>query len=207
VIGSTGVDDVTREGARRAAREELVDRRYRDAQPPLIVRLVGKAIRKFLELLDRAAGGVPGGRVGLVLLALLLAAFVAVVLVRLRPGGRRPTSADVFTTGRALTSDEHRALAERAAATGQWADAVRERLRAIVRELEARGVLEPRPGRTAGEVARDGSADVPTIAEPLLSATRTFDEIWYGGRPADATSYAALVAADRAVTSARLAVA
>lgn len=201
------VDDLSREAARRAAHEELLDRRYRDAQPPLLVRLVGKAIRTFLELLDRAAGGVPGGRLGLLLLALLIAGFVAVVLVRLRPGGRGARSADVFTSGRALTAQQHRALAERAAATGQWAEAVRERLRAIVRELEARGVLEPRPGRTAGEVARDGSAAVPTIAEPLVRATRTFDEIWYGGRLADASSYDVLVQADRAVSSARLAVA
>jgi hypothetical protein len=112
----------------------------------------------------------------------------------------------VFAVGRTLSAEEHRALAEEAAAAARWDDAVRERLRAIVRELEARGVLEPRPGRTAGEVARDGSAAVPAIAEPLRRATGTFDEIWYGGRPADASSYAVLVAADQAVTGARLAV-
>ena len=204
MILSSGTDDITRDGARRAAHNELLNHRYRDAQPPLVVRLVGTVIRKFLELLDGAAGGVPGGGVGLFLLALVLAGFVAVILVRLRPMGRRATSADVFTSGHVLTAAEHRALADEAAATGQWAEAVRERLRAIVRELEARGVLEPRPGRTAGEVARDGSAAVPDIAEPLLRATTTFDEIWYGGRSADAASYDVLVNADRAVSSARL---
>ncbi|MCU1590602.1 MAG: integral rane protein [Frankiales bacterium] len=205
MILSSGVDDITREAARRAAREELLNRKYRDAQPPLVVRLIGRLIRKFLELLDRASGGVPGGRLGLLLILLLVAAFVAVVLVRLRPTRRRPTSAEVFTSGRALTAEQHRALADEAAATGQWAEAVRERLRAIVRELEGRGVLEPRPGRTAGEVARDGSAAVPAIAQPLAQATSTFDRIWYGGRIADASAYDVLVAADRAVTSARLA--
>jgi hypothetical protein len=207
VILAIGVDDVTREAARRAAQEELLDRRYAGAQPPLLIRVVGRLVRKFLELLDKAAGGVPGGRLGLLLLALLIAAAVALILVRLRPLRAGAGSADVFTSGRALSAAEHRALADQAAATGQWADAVRERLRAIVRELEARGVIEPRPGRTAGEVARDGSTAVPTIAEPLLRATRTFDEIWYGGRNADASSYDVLVAADDAVTSARLVVA
>jgi hypothetical protein len=201
-----GVDDVTRESARRAAREELLDHRYRDAQPPLLVRLVGRAVRKLLELLDRAAGGVPGGRAGLLILALMVAALVAVIVVRLRPAGRRGASAEVFTSGATLSAAEHRALAEEAAAAGQWADAVRERLRAIVRELEARGVLEPRPSRTAGEVARDGSAAVPAIAEALHRATTTFDEVWYGGRSADASSYAVLVEADRRVTSAQLTV-
>ena len=200
----SGVDDITREGARQAAREELLDHRYRDAQPPLLVRLVGRAVRKLLELLDRASGGVPGGRAGLLILALMLAALVAVIVVRLRPAGRRGASAEVFTTGATLSAGQHRALADEAAAAGQWADAVRERLRAIVRELEARGVLEPRPSRTAGEVARDGSAAVPHLADPLQRATTTFDEIWYGGRTADASSYAVLVEADRSVTSAQL---
>lgn len=206
MILTAGVDDVTREAARRAAHSELLDRRYSAAQPPLVVRLVGKAIRTFLELLGRAAGNVPGGRLGLLLLALLIAGIVAVVLVRLRPSGSREQSSGVFGSGRALTADEHRALAEQAAAAGQWAEAVRERLRAIVRELEGRGVLEPRAGRTAGEVARDGSAAVPALAAPLRRASTTFDEIWYGGRPAEASSYAVVVSADDAVTSARLAV-
>jgi hypothetical protein len=207
VILGTGVDDVTREAARRAAEQELLDRRYRAAEPPLIQRLIGRAIRKFLELIDRAATNVPGGRLGLLLLGLLLIALVAVVLVRLRPSLRQASSAGVFSTGRVLSAEEHRTLAEQAAAAGQWADAVRERLRAMVRELEARGVLEPRPGRTAGEVARDGSAAVPAIAAALRRATVTFDQIWYGGRPADAASYAVLVEADRAVQGARLVVA
>lgn len=206
MILASGVDDVSREGARRAAREELLDRRYRDAEPPLLVRLVGRAIRKLLELVDRAAGGVPGGWLGMLILALMIAALVAVVVARLRPVGGRTASADVFTGAAPRSAAEHRLLADDAAATGQWAEAVRERLRAIVRELEARGVLEPRPSRTAGEVARDGSAAVPLIAEPLRRATATFDEIWYGGRAADASSYAVLVEADRAVSAARLAV-
>jgi hypothetical protein len=206
VILAAGTDDVTRDGARRVAHQELLDHKYSASKPPLIVRLVGGAIRKLLELLDRAAGHVPGGGFGLLLLALLIAGVVALVLVRLRPGGSHDGGAGVFGGGRALTAAEHRTRAEQAAAAGRWAEAVRERLRAIVRELEARGVLEPRPGRTAGEVARDGSAAVPSIAAPLIRATTTFDEVWYGGRAADASSYAVLVSADEAVASARLVV-
>jgi hypothetical protein len=205
VILASGVDDVTRDAARRAAREELLNRRYHDAQPPLVVRLVGKLIRKLIELIDRAATGVPGGLTGLLLFALVIGGLVALVVVKLRPTRGRAGSADVFTTGAELTAEAHRALADEAAAIGQFADAVRERLRAIVRELEARGVIEPRPGRTAGEVARDGSAAVPLIAGALQRATTTFDEIWYGGRGADASSYSVLVECDRTVSSARLA--
>ena len=206
MIGAPGIDDLTREGARRAAHHELQDHRYGDTQPPLVLRVLGAVLRRFFALLDRASGGLPGGRAGLLLLALLLAAFVAVVLVRLRPSARQ-ASAPVFAAGRTRTAGEHRALADQAAAAGRWADAVRERLRAVVRELEARGVLDPRPGRTAGEVAAEGGAAVPAIAEPLRRATAVFDEVWYGGRSADAAAYDLLVAADRAVTTTRLVVA
>ena len=198
------LDPISREAARRAAREELQKRQYADAEPPLLTRLVGRLIREFLELLAKAATGVPGGRAGLLLLLGVIALLVTVILVKLGPLGRQAQSTALFGAGRELSADEHRRLAEEAASAGRWPDAVRERLRAVVRELEARGVLEPRPGRTAGEVARDAGAAVPAIAADLHRATTLFDEIWYGGRPADSSSYAVLVEVDRAVTSSRL---
>ncbi|MFN2523921.1 MAG: hypothetical protein ABR614_11500, partial [Mycobacteriales bacterium] len=155
-----GIGPVGREAARRAARDELRDRRYDDAKPPLLARIVGRAIREILELISRAAGGVPGGRLGLLLLLALLALLVGVVFAKLGRPGRGTGGPALFPVGRTLTAAEHRERAEQAAAQGEWAEAVRERLRAVVRELEARGVLEPRPGRTAGEVARDGGAAV-----------------------------------------------
>ena len=199
--------EIGRDAARRAVREELEDRRYSDAEPPLLTRIIGRILRELYELLGKAAEGAPGGRLGFLLLALLLVLFVTVVLVRLRPLGRNGDGGALFSGGRSLTAAEHRQRAEQAAAAGQWAEAVRERLRAVVRELESRGVLEPRPGRTAGEVARDGGAVVPSIAADLRRGAQLFDEVWYGGRPADAGSYAAMVAVDTAVTSARLALA
>jgi hypothetical protein len=207
VIALLAIDQIGREAARRAAREELRNRKYTDAEPPLLTRIVGRVIREFLELLAKAAGNAPGGRAGLLLLLGLIALLVAVVLVKLGPLGRRTSGAALFGPGRELSADEHRRLAEEAATAGRWADAVRERLRALVRELEARGVLEARPGRTAGEIARDGGAAVPAIAVDLQRATTVFDEIWYGGRTADASSYAVLVEVDRVVTAARLVVA
>jgi hypothetical protein len=45
---------------------------------------------------------------------------------------------------------------------------------------------------------------VPAIAGPLRRGATVFDEIWYGGRTADASSYAVLVEVDRAVTAAPL---
>ena len=202
----TSLSDLTRESARDAAREELSRRQYEEAQPPLLVRLAGRFVRWLLDLVDGAAAAVPGGRVGLLLLLALLVAFVAVVLSRVRPGSGGRTRAPLFEGSAALSAQQHRELAEAAAAEGRFADAVRERLRAVVRDLEARGVLDPRPGRTAGEVARDAGRAVPAVADDLRRAAHAFDEVWYGGRPADASSYALLVEVDEKVARTRMAV-
>lgn len=197
LLGIASVLD--REAARDAARQELRRREYADAQPPLLVRALGRLLRELGELLDRAAGAAPGGLLGLLALLVLVGLLVAVVLVRLGAPARSTAAPALFEGAGALTAAQHRDLAETAAGQGRYAEAVRERLRAVVRELEARGALDPRPGRTAGEVARDGGAAVPALADDLQRAAVLFDETWYGRRPADADSYATLVAVDERV--------
>lgn len=202
------IDPPGRQEAHDAAVRELARAQYAAARPPLLTRLLGRLIRELGNLLDRASGRLPGGRVGLLVLLAVVTALVVLVLVRLRPSvARRRRGQALFDDGQVLTAAQHRELAETAATQGRFADAVRERLRAVVRELEARGVLDPRPGRTAGEVARDGGAAVPAISADLRRGATTFDEVWYGGRAADAASYAVLVEVDAGVTGARLAVA
>lgn len=197
------LDEATREAARDAAREELQRQPYLDAQPPLWQKALGRVLREVGELLDRAAGAAPGGRLGLLALVLLLVAFVAVVLSRTGPLARSRADRSLFAGSAVLSAAQHRELAETAAGEGRFADAVRERLRAVVRDLEARGALDPRPGRTAGEVARDGGTAVPAVAGDLSRAAVLFDEVWYGGRTADASSYAVLVEVDDRVSRTR----
>lgn len=199
--------DLGRDAARDAARAELRRQEYADAQPPLAVRALGRVLRELGELLDAAALAAPGGLLGLLALGALLGLFVAVVLARIGPLSRRSGASGLFAGSVVLSASEHRGLAEQAAREGRFADAVRERLRAVVRDLEARGALDPRPGRTAGEVARDGGAAVPAVADDLRRAAVLFDEVWYGGRTADAGSYAVLVEVDDRVSAARLVVA
>jgi hypothetical protein len=200
------VDGLDRDAAREAARAELSRPEYAEAEGNPLLRLVGRLVRELLELVGRAAGEVPGGTAGLLVVAALLVGLTAVALARLRPTARVPRDA-VFAGGRVLTADEHRALAEAAAAAGRYDDAVRERLRALVRELESRGVLDARAGRTAGEVAREAGSALPELAAGLGRAATVFGEVAYGGKAADASSYAELVAVDDAVRRARLVVA
>jgi hypothetical protein len=75
-------------------------------------------------------------------------------------------------------------LADRLAAEGRFAEAVRERLRGIVRELVDAGVIENRPGWTITELAAAAGSARPPVRPPLDAASRLFSDIWYGQRPA-----------------------
>jgi hypothetical protein len=84
------------------------------------------------------------------------------------------------------SSDAFLALADRLAAEGRYAEAVRERLRAIVRELVDLGVIENRPGWTVTELARAAGYARPTVRPPLDAASLLFSDLWYGERAATA---------------------
>ncbi|MER7002421.1 DUF4129 domain-containing protein [Dactylosporangium sp. NPDC000555] len=77
-------------------------------------------------------------------------------------------------------------LADRLAAEGRYAEAVRERLRAMVRGLIERRVLEHQPGMTVTELARAAGAAEPALEAPMRAATGIFSDIWYAERPATA---------------------
>ena len=202
LLDGNGLD---REAAQRAARHELSKQGYQDAKPPWTYRLINWVFEQISKALSKATEVVPGGALGLVLIVLLVAGLIALVVWRSRPSGLGRGDQALFGVGTATTAEEHRARAEQAAAAGRWADAVRERLRAVARELETRGVLDPRPGRTADELAREAGRAVAAVAAPLERGVRVFDDVWYGGRTADAASYAVLVEVDSVVREARLA--
>jgi hypothetical protein len=76
--------------------------------------------------------------------------------------------------------------ADQLAAAGRYAEAVRERLRAMVRDLIERGVLPHSPGWTVTELATAAGRARPPLAAPLAGGVGVFSEIWYGLRPATA---------------------
>ncbi|WP_418276214.1 DUF4129 domain-containing protein [Isoptericola jiangsuensis] len=101
------------------------------------------------------------------------------------------------------TAAEMRAAADDAARAGDWALAVVERFRAVVRSLEERAVLDDRPGRTAREAADDAGLRLPGLAGALTESARTFDGVCYGHLPAGPEDDAALRALDDQVASTR----
>jgi hypothetical protein len=175
---------VTRDGARRAAQEELSKRAYHRNDPSAFDR----ALRWLVDRLDSALGVAarhsPGKGIGLFVIALLVVAVIVVISARVGRVRRSVTSARPILGAETTNAAQHRRRAEAFAREEQWARAVREWLRATARELEERGVLEPRPGRTADELCSETSAHLPTVTAELRRATSTFDGIWYGGHPA-----------------------
>ena len=199
---------VGREEAQQAAERELSKGIYAENEPGPVERAVEAVLDWLVRLLDRAASVTPGGVSGLLLLVLLVVGLTVLVIWRTGPVRRSARSAErVIELSGPLDAAEHRRLADQHAMAGRFAEAIRERMRAIVGELEARGVIEPRPGRTADEVAREAGAAVPAVAPDLQMAATMFDEVWFGGRPATAEADALLRQADRRVRQAQLAVA
>jgi hypothetical protein len=183
---------IPRDAAREAAQRELSKPIYHQNDPSLLQRALNWLWDKIADLLGAAASATPGGPVGL---AVVIAATVALLItLRLRLGRIRTLS----TTAPALFDDlprtaaEHRAAAEEHANRQQWTLALQERMRAIVRALEERTILDPRPGRTADEAAAEAGRSLPAHSAQLHAAARAFDDVTYGGRPATRQSYTTL---------------
>lgn len=75
--------------------------------------------------------------------------------------------------------------ADRLAAEGRYAEALRQRLRETLRALVVAQLVPPQPGWTAAELAAIASAQRPAVAGPLSAATELFAEVWYGDRLAE----------------------
>ena len=186
-VATPSPSPVTRSGAQAAARAELSKRAYHRNDPSAIDRGLEWLLKRLQKILDASTRHAPGHGVGLFLIIVIVAAVVALIVVRVGTLRRTASANDQPIFGiSGTTADDHRKAAAQFAADGLWAEAIRERLRAIARELEQRGVLDPRPGRTAAELSREAGAQLPGLADDLRTATSIFDEVWYGGRTATA---------------------
>ncbi|MEU1851937.1 DUF4129 domain-containing protein [Streptomyces sp. NPDC019990] len=202
VLSSTRSTDeppltLPRDPAREAARRELSKRMYHENDPSLFER----ALDAFWDWLDKLFNAVstatPGGTLGLVVVILAVVALVAALWWRLGTPRRRPTSSATLFDDRPRSAADHRSAAETHAAQGHWNQAVQERMRALVRALEERALLDIRPGRTADEAAAEAGRALPAHTDRLRTAAHHFDDVTYGGRPATEPSYQRIAELDR----------
>jgi Domain of unknown function (DUF4129) len=197
--------DLGRDDAQELARRELSDPVY-DAEPSLLERAIGWVVDQINELLFRTTGALSSW-VGIAVLAGVVVLVTIVVARRMGPLARRAASARRMFDRVGRTSADYRAAAEAAAQLGDWSTAVVERYRAVVAGLEERGVLDPRPGRTADEAAAEAGSVIASVAADLGMGARLFDQVRYGGRLATREDDATLRRLDDALRAAKPAVA
>ncbi len=177
--------DIDRDTAQEAAAREL-------AKPIYPKTSLSERITTWLnDLLNRVVDSgstLPGGWLTVVVLALLALALLvtAARIARRAMGGR---GGDHLYGARVLAAAAHRAHAEQSAAQGDWAGAIRQRVRAIGRQLEEDGVLNPVAGRTASELATEAAQRLPTFTAEFDTAATAFNDVTYGERPGTPENY------------------
>jgi hypothetical protein len=191
---------ISREAARKAAEDELSKPAYHENDPSWYMRALDAFWDWVGNLISAASGATPGGTVGLVVIVVAVLAVAGALWWRLGTPHRAAHSTAPLFDDRPRSAAEHRAAAEAHAAQGHWNQAVQERMRALVRSLEERALLDPRPGRTADEAATEAARSLPSHTEALRQAARTFDDITYGGRTATPAAYTTLATLDTALT-------
>ncbi|ART67783.1 hypothetical protein BTO20_03535 [Mycobacterium dioxanotrophicus] len=186
--------DIDRDAAHDAAQNELSKPIYPRSSP------TQQFLDWITELFYRLAmqgSKIPGGWFTIAVLAILvvLAVVVAVRTARRTMRTNRGRQYALFGS-QELSAAEHRRTAEQYAAQGNWAAAIRHRLRAVAKHLEETGVLDPVPGRTATELARDASVTLGDLSSELFSAASIFNEVSYGEQPGTEAGYRMIAVLD-----------
>lgn len=179
--------DIDSDAAHDAAQRELQKPIY--PKPGLTERLLDW-INELIYRLADAGSRLPGGWFTLsVLLILLVVAIIVAIRIARRTMRTNRGSRYALFGQLELSAAEHRATAEQYAAAGDWAPAIRHRLRAVARELEDASVLDAIPGRTATELARDAGKALPALTAELAVAANSFNDVTYGERPGTESAY------------------
>jgi hypothetical protein len=179
--------DIDRDAAHEAAQRELGKPMYPKAS---LTERLADWIDELLYRLADAGASLPGGWLTLsVLLILLAIAVVVAVRIARRTMRTNRGGGPALFGEHELSAAEHRATAEQHAAAANWSAAIRHRLRAVARQLEETAVLDPVPGRTATELARDAGRAIPHLAPELNRAAEAFNDVTYGERPGTEAAY------------------
>ncbi|MFJ9694266.1 DUF4129 domain-containing protein [Kitasatospora sp. NPDC101183] len=204
ILASGAPVTLPRDPARDAARDELLNSEYHKNDPSVLERVLDWINDHITSALDGLSGTGTSGTTGLVFFVIVALLIGAALWWRLgAPGRDARTTPDVFGTAGPRSAEQHRTEAAAHAAAGRWEEAVREQMRALVRSLEERTLLDGRPGRTADEAAAEAGRSLPEHADALAAAARAFDDVAYGDRTADRAAYELLHDLDRTLERTR----
>lgn len=180
--------DIDRDPAHAEAQRELAKSIYDTGSSPTAN--FSDWIDDWLNRLLTSAAEIPGAwfTITVLVIVLLVAVWVAIRMARRAMRTNRHGDHQLFDSG-ILSAAEHRDTAEACAANGDWAAAIRHRVRAVGRALEESGVLNQLPGRTANELARDAGVALPGVAAELARAADVFNDVAYGEQPGTEQGY------------------
>ena len=200
---------IGRDEARQRAVDELAKAKYGGTPDWLsdaasrAERLAQRFVEMVLELTRVRQASGTGVNWGFVLAVVVLIVAIGLVVWRVGlPRWQRRHGTGSLELDPTVPASDYRHLAAGHAERGDWAAAVRDRFRALVRELEIQTILDVRPARTAWEAAYSASRVLPDCREALRDGAETFNAVVYGDRPADAAAYERMVQLDDRVTRA-----
>jgi hypothetical protein len=168
---------------RQAARHILARPEFRTPSKPLLDRARDWVYHQVGRIISDLASGGAGSIIGI---AIIVAAALATVIVIARYS--RTLRADPARQLPALVTERRPArdwLADAVAyeQAGAWRNALRCRYRALVAELDSRGVIAEVPGTTAGEYRQAVARRAPVVGPPFEQASELFERAWYGDEP------------------------
>jgi Domain of unknown function (DUF4129) len=188
--------------ARRWLEDELAKPEYTSAQPNAFDEAM-QAIRDWIASLFQGATGIPGPLLTLLIFVVLALLIVVGLLVygvpRLRR--RRRATAPLFDDADRRDLETLRRAAAAAAVAGDWALAIEERFRALVRGIVERDLIRVHPGTTARSVADAAMSPFPTHEVALRAAAADFDAVRYLGRAGNRERYDALTELERTIAA------
>lgn len=197
----------TREEISEALSTVLARPEFQHADPPALLTLLNQfrlwLLGLIMSLLSRLDVDVSSPAVVWVLRGMLVLAAggLVVVLVRiaLRHGWGSSTSPYPSQPGdepEAKADTDWAVVADTAAREGRFREAVLALYQALLRRLEAAGVLRYDPAKTPGDYRREARPH-PVVARNLALFLRLFEPVAFGGREPDSTVFERLRIAAR----------
>lgn len=187
--------------ARSWLREELDKPEYNEQG--LLATLLEWLADLWRELTSAASQATTLSTTVALILLLGVVALAAFVAPRIRAAEPRMRDTGDLLGDRRATAGEHRRLAESALAAGRYEAAVVEGVRALVRRMADRGVVDDAPGSTAHEIATAVGTAFPPHRLQLEAVAVLFDAVHYGDRTATRAEAAFVLALDDELRTAR----
>ncbi|WGH81714.1 hypothetical protein QDX25_00585 [Auritidibacter ignavus] len=176
------------EQARQWTEEELSKPEYAEADPGPIIELIDNLVEWFQDLATVEFSG--SGELGVIVLALALVALLIALVLWLRPGrtGRvKTTSTDEVEVAADVTATEYLDRARRHVAEQDYAHALADALRSMIRDGQQRDLVSERPSLTATFATTELAEAFPPFTEQLEQAAVRFNATFYAHQSPSAT--------------------